>query len=203
MKIIDISRPAFSTAVYPGDPEPSFRWVSRIGEESDCNLSEFTMCSHTGTHADAPLHFLEDGETIDKSPLDAFVGPCVVMEFKPGLITGSVAEKLDLKGCERLLVKGGGEAFFMDASALVLADSGLKLIGTDSVSVGCHGNQVKPHRAFLQNNVCILEGLDLSEVKPGRYFLFAAPLKLDGLEGAPARAVLIADHIFWSGSNDI
>ena len=199
MKIIDISRDAFNTEIYPGDPEPRYDWVERIGEDSDCNLSLLTLGAHTGTHVDAPLHFIEGGAAIDSCPPDAFVGPCTVIEVRPGVITGEDAENLLPKGCERLLIKSGGRAFFMDSSAELLADSGLKLIGTDSLSVGCKGNQLKPHRGFLQSGVSILEGLDLSEVSPGNYFLFAAPLKLGGLEAAPARALLIEDYIFWSG----
>ncbi len=198
MKIIDISTDNISAVPYPGDPEPSVEWLRKIGEESDCNLSRFSMVPHSGTHADSPLHFIERGTTIDKMPLDCFIGPCTVIKVRGGVITGEDAEKLLPKNCERLLIKGDGHAFFMDASAELFADSGIKLIGTDSNSVGCSGNQLKPHRAFLQNSVAILEGLDLSKVEPGNYFLFAAPLKLGGLEGAPVRAVLIEDFIFWS-----
>ena len=86
----------------------------------------------------------------------------------------------------------------MDSSAQELADRGLLLIGTDSLSVGCKGNQVGPHRAFLSEGVAILEGLDLSQVGAGDYFLFAAPVSYDGLDGAPVRAVLVSDYIFWS-----
>ena len=75
----------------------------------------------------------------------------------------------------------------------------MKLIGTDSLSVGTKGDQTAPHKAFWGAGICVLEGLDLSEVSPGSYYLFAAPVKLGGLEGAPVRAVLIDDYIFWGG----
>ncbi len=201
MKIIDISRDIRGVEVYPGDPEPELTWRCRIGENADYNLSSFAMSSHTGTHADAPLHFLEDGAPIDCSPLDAFIGPCRVVEVRGGVITGADAERMLPLNCERLLVKGNGRAFFMDASAELFADSGLKLIGTDALSVGCQGNEMKPHKAFLQSGVAILEGLNLEGVRPGNYYLFAAPIKLNGLEGAPVRAVLVEDFIFWSGKN--
>ena len=87
----------------------------------------------------------------------------------------------------------------MDSSAQELAERNLKLIGTDALSVGCKGNQVGPHRAFLGGGVAVLEGLDLSAVYPGNYFVFAPPVCYNGLEGAPARAVLIEDYVFWSG----
>ena len=198
MNIIDISRDALKTEIYPGDPLPHAEFVSRIGENSSCNLSTLFSCVHTGTHADAPLHFIDGGASIDEVPLEPFIGPCTVIEVPEGAITGEdINEKFPQK-CERLLIKGGGRAFFMDSSAQELADRGLRLIGTDSLSVGCKGNQTAPHKAFLLGSVAVLEGLDLSKVKPGDYFLFAPPVLYDGLEAAPVRAVLVEDYIFWS-----
>lgn len=198
MKIIDISSKFFSCKIYPGDPEPKAEKVSEIGENSACNLSVVHACVHTGTHVDAPLHFISDGKTIDELSLEPFIGPCRVIEVPGGVITGDYVDRHFPQKCERLLIKGGGKAFFMDSSAQELAERGLLLIGTDSLSVGCKGNQIAPHKAFLQNGVSVLEGLDLSNVKAGNYFLFAPPVLYDGLEGAPARAVLIDEYIFWS-----
>ena len=198
MKLIDISRKFFGGEVYPGDPEPQAEQISEIGIDSECNLSVIHACVHNATHVDAPLHFISQGDTIDAMPIETFVGPCTVLEVPPGVITGDYVDRFFPKKCERLLIKGGGKAFFMDSSAQELADRGLLLIGTDSLSVGCKGNQVAPHKAFLQNSVAVLEGLDLSKVKPGNYFLFAPPVCYNGLEGAPARAVLIEDYVFWS-----
>ena len=197
MNIIDISRDALKTEIYPGDPLPHAEFVSRIGENSSCNLSTLFSCVHTGTHADAPLHFIDGGASIDEVPLEPFIGPCTVIEVPDGAITGEdINEKFPQK-CERLLIKGGGKAYFHSSAADELADIGLRLIGTDSLSVGIKGDQVAPHKAFLGSGICVLEGLDLSEVAPGDYYLFAAPVKLGGLEGAPVRAVLIRDYIFW------
>lgn len=198
MKIIDISRKFFQTEIYPGDPEPTVEQICEIGENSECNLSVVRACVHTGTHADAPLHFISGGDSIDSLPLDAFVGPCRVIEVPDGVITGEYVDKHFPEECERLLIKGNGKAFFMDSSAQELAQRNLKLIGTDSLSVGCKGNQTGPHKAFLGGGVSVLEGLDLSKVKAGNYFLFAPPVLFDGLEGAPVRAVLIEDYVFWS-----
>lgn len=203
MKLIDISRNFFGGEVYPGDPKPEAEQISEIGQDSECNLSVIHACAHTGTHVDAPLHFLAQGDTIESLPLDAFIGPCTVIQVPSGVITGEYVDRYFPKKCERLLIKGGGKAFFMDSSAQELSDRGLILIGTDSLSVGCKGNQTGPHKAFLQNSVAILEGLDLSDVKPGNYFLFAPPVCFNGLEGAPARAVLIEDYIFWSGKKEV
>ena len=201
MNIIDISRDALKTEIYPGDPLPHAEFVSRIGENSSCNLSTLFSCVHTGTHADAPLHFLSGGAAIDSMELDAFIGPCTVLQVPGGVITGEYVDKHFPKKCKRMLIKGGGRAFFMDSSAEELSGRGLMLIGTDSLSVGCAGNETAPHKAFMQGGTAILEGLDLSEVQPGEYFLFAPPVLYDGLEAAPVRAVLISDYIFWSGNH--
>lgn len=198
MKIIDISKKFFSSEIYPGDPSPRSELLEKIGSGSDCTLSAVYAGAHTATHTDAPLHFIPDGASVDELPLDAFIGPCTVLQVPPGVITGDYVDRFFPKSCERLLIKGGGRAFFMDSSAQELADRGLRLIGTDSLSVGCKGNQTAPHKAFLLGSVAVLEGLDLSKVKPGNYFLFAPPVLYDGLEAAPVRAVLIEDYIFWS-----
>lgn len=198
MKIIDISRDLLNTEIYPGDPEPHAEFVSFIDENSACNLSTVFACVHTGTHADAPLHFIDDGACIDELPLEPFIGPCKVIEVPEGPITGQDINENFPQNCERILIKSGGKAYFLESAAQELAALGLKLIGTDSLSVGTKGNQIAPHKAFLGAEVCVLEGLSLDETEPGDYFLFAAPIKLGGLEGAPVRAVLISDYIFWS-----
>ncbi len=201
MKIIDISKKYFSSEVYPGDPVPEAERISVIGENSECNLTVIHACAHTATHVDAPLHFVDEGRSIEELPLEPFIGECTVLEVPEGVITGDYVDRFIPKKCQRLLIKGNGKAFFMDSSAQELADRGLLLIGTDSLSVGCKGNQVAPHKAFLLGGVTVLEGLDLSKVKAGNYFLFAPPVKCDGIEGAPARAILIEDYIFWSKKN--
>ena len=202
MNIIDISRDVMQSEVYPGDPLPELKRLESISDDCCYNLSSVSMCLHTGTHVDAPLHFIDTGESVETLPLDAFIGECRVVEVCPGIITGEDAETLLPKGCQRLLIKGGGRAFFMDSAAEYIAQLGIKLIGTDSLSVGCEGNETEPHRAFLREGISILENLDLSEVRPGRYFLFAPPVKIEGAEAAPVRAVLISDFIFWSGKNE-
>ncbi len=198
MNIIDISRDLLKTEVYPGDPEPKSEFVNVIGESSECNLSTLFTCVHTGTHADAPLHFIDGGDPIGKLPLEPFIGPCKVIAVPRGAITGEYVNEHFPTDCERLLIKSDAEAFFMGSAAEEVAALGIKLLGTDSMSVGTKGAQVEPHRAFLSADIAVLEGLDLSRVEPGDYFLFAPPIKLGDLEGAPTRAVLISDYIFWS-----
>jgi arylformamidase len=199
MRFIDISRDLLTAPVYPGDPETSVEQVLSIGGGDDCNLSAVYACVHTGTHADAPLHFIEGGASIDTLPLDVYIGPCTIIEVREGVITGEYVNKHFPRKCERLLIKGGGKAVFMDSAAEEAVSLGVKLIGTDANSIGYEGNQIKPHKAFLSKGVAILEGLDLSEAEPGNYFLIATPVKLGGLEGAPVRAILATEYIFWGG----
>ena len=176
------------------DPVQSIRAGDR------CNLNGFYTCLHTATHIDAPLHFLDGGKSIDNFLPELFIGECLVVEAPPGPITGAYAEEhFPFNGCERLLIKGNGLSYLMESSAYYIADSSIKVIGTDAPSIGNHGSNDVIHRALLSQDIPIIEGLDLSEVEPGRYFLMAQPLKISGVEAAPCRAVLVKNYLFWSG----
>lgn len=201
MNIIDISRPLLTTIEYPGDPETRLDTVHSIADGDECNLSAVYACVHTATHADAPSHFIEDGETIDQADLNKYIGRCTVIEVPPGVITGEYVDRFFPKKCERLLIKGDSQSFFMESAVYELLDSGLCLIGTDANSVGKSGSQLKTHKAFLQNGVAIVENLDLSGIDPGEYYLIAFPVKMGAIEGAPVRAVLIDDYILWNKIN--
>ena len=122
MEIIDISRRFFSCEVYPGDPKPEAEQIAEIGKDSECNLTAVHACVHTGTHADAPLHFIPDGMPIDEMTLEPYIGPCTVIEVPGGVITGEYVDEHFPKECRRLLVKGGGTAYFMDSSAQELTE---------------------------------------------------------------------------------
>jgi arylformamidase len=200
MEIIDISKDLLTAEIYPGDPEPNVSFIRQIENGDSCNLSVLFTCLHTGTHVDAPLHFLEDEAGIDELPLDAFIGPCTVLEMPDGPITGATVNRR-FPAAERILIKGGGSAYFMKSAAYEAVTTGIKLIGTDACSVGSAADERGPHTAFLSEGVAVLEGLDLSKVSPGEYFLFAPPIKIGGRDGAQTRAVLISDFIFWSGKN--
>lgn len=200
MQIIDISRDITACELYPGDPEVRLEVVSTIAGGDSCNLSAIYTGLHNGTHADAPLHFIECGDSIEKADLSVFIGECQVVEVPEGPITGEYVNRYFPSGAKRVLIKGNGNAWFMESAAEEIAFGGIKLIGTDSMSVGTHGAQIETHVAFLRENVAILENLDLQNVKPGKYFLLAQPLKIGGAEAAPVRAVLLADYLFWSGS---
>ena len=198
MKIIDITKGIFTADVYPGDPEPSKTNFQSIENGDGCNLNGFFACCHAGTHADAPLHFVEGGKTIDEMSLAPFIGPCKVIDLPEGPITGEYVENNFPKGCRRLLLKSEGKAYFLAPGAQAAADAGYLLIGTDALSVGTSGNQIAPHKAFLRREIALLEGLDLTDVKTGNYFLMAQPIKLEGLEAAPVRAVLIKGDFNWN-----
>lgn len=198
MHLIDITRDITTAEVYPGDPPTVVRRVKSIGEDCDYNLSVLCTCVHAGTHADAPLHFLEDGASVEQLPCEAFIGPCTVIEIKDSPITGECVNRRFPQTAERLLIKGGGEVTFMDSAAFEAAELPLRLIGTDALSVGMEGSEMQTHKAFLGKGIVILEGLDLSEVQPGNYFLIALPMKIGGAEGAPVRAFLADDYIFWT-----
>lgn len=200
MTIIDISRDILKAEVYPGDPTPKVDVLSFIGPDSECNMSLVTTTMHAGTHVDAPLHFLEDDTPIIGVPLDNFIGECCVITVPEGPITGEMAERIMPINCERLLIRSGGKAYFTTDGAQAAAACRLKLIGTDSQSIGVKNAQTGPHKAFLGCGVSILEGLDLSNAPDGRYFLMAQPLKIGEVEASLVRALLIKDQIFWSTS---
>ena len=127
MEIIDISRDLMKTPVYPGDPEGYVDPIKNIRAGDSCNLNSIYTCLHTATHIDAPLHFIEGGNTIDKFPLDLFVGESLVVEAPPGPITGAFAEEaFPWEGCERVLIKGNGLSYLMESSAYYVADSGIE-----------------------------------------------------------------------------
>lgn len=200
MQIIDISKDITCCELYPGDPPVRLETVQTIADGCDCNLSAIYTGLHNGTHADAPLHFLDGGDSIEKADLRVFFGECHVIEVPPGAISGEYVNRFFPEKAERILVKSGGKAWFLESAAEELAFSGVRLIGTDALSVGTSGAQKETHTAFLRENVAILENLELEHVRPGRYFLAAQPLKIGGAEAAPVRAVLLADYVFWSGS---
>ncbi len=200
MEIIDISRDILKTPVYPGDPEGYLDEIKSMKKGEKCNLNAFYTCLHTATHVDAPLHFVNGGAAIEEIPLATFIGECVVVEAPPGPVTGAFAEDNFPFSAERVLIKGNGNSYLMESSAYCFADTNVKLLGTDSQSIGYGSSNEIVHRALLAENIAILEGLDLSRVEPGKYFLMAQPLKISGVEAAPCRAILIKDHLFWTGT---
>ena len=195
MEIYDISQEVFNCAVYPGDPQPIREVKLKISEGAICNLTAFEMCAHNGTHVDAPYHFLDGEETIDRVPLDKFIGYAYVAEHN-GDITAEVAERIlkdaknaDELASERILVKGN--AVMTKEGAEVFAKAGIKLFGNESQTVGPLDAPMEVHLVMLGAKIVLLEGIRLAEVPVGVYLLNAAPINLGGSDGAPCRAVLM------------
>lgn len=190
MIIHDISRDTLTTPVYDGDPETEVEQLMSIENGDMCNLSKISMCIHTGTHIDAPLHFYEDGSAIDNIRLNTFFGKCTVIKIK-GVLTGSDIDRI-LPYCkQRILLKGDGEAFLSHSAAIVLSSSKVKLVGTDAQSISPSFDEEKTHRVLARAGIAIVENLDLSRIEGGEYELCAFPIKLGGLEAAPCRAILL------------
>lgn len=198
MNIIDISNDLLTAEVYQGDPVPELERVKKLGEGSAYNLSVLSACLHNGTHADAPLHFLEDGCSVDEYALEKFIGPCKVITMSPGIITGQAVEEYFPRDCSRILIKSSGRAFLHYTAAEVLSLYGYELVGTDANSIESDGEDGRTHRTLLSHDIAILEGLNLSGVETGEYFLIAPPVKISEAEASFTRALLISDYIFWS-----
>ena len=198
MEIIDISVPFFSCPVYPGDPVPRAEKTADYKKGDIYTLSQISACVHTGTHIDAPFHFIKDGKTVDAVCLDTFVGKAYVAEHN-GIVSGNdagiileKARRRDPEAAKRILIKG--DAVVSSEAAAVFASGGILLLGNESQTVGPEDSPMEAHLILLGSGVVLLEGIRLAEVSEGIYFLNAAPLNLSGADGSPCRAVLIADE---------
>ncbi len=209
MKIYDISltiSPALVT--WPGDPRISLERVSKIEEGADANVSEIKMGVHTGTHVDAPFHFVAGGNTVENLALDVLVGEAQVVQIPPTaeVVDVHVLEQAGIEpGMERVLFKTGNAGHWQRDSGTfkkdfvaISADGAdwlvqhhVRLVGIDYLSVAPFDAGVPTHVTLLQAGVIALEGLDLDQVQPGPYELYCLPLKLKGSDGAPARTILI------------
>ena len=191
---------------WPGSP--AIEWSRRRDMDRGDPVNDSTLvCGvHTGTHVDAPLHFLADGVDVTHLSLDALIGPAVVAELSDlEVIAARDLEALNLPADTRRLLlrtrnsaiwQWGDREFHTDFVALTVEAAqwvvarGIRLIGVDYLSVQIFQGDPQTHIALLQAGVVIVEGLNLTEVAPGPYELICLPLKLAGAEGAPARAVL-------------
>ena len=185
MRIYDITQELFSCHVYPGDLAPSFRRVSDMEKGAVCNITELSMNAHNGTHVDAPRHFVRDGTAIEDLDLYVLNGPCAVIPFEGGITRDML---LPYRGCERILAKG--KCRLTPDGAEALSEFGVRLFGLEAQSIAGDDPPLAVHVAVLSKGIIALEGLVLSEVPEGEYFLSAAPLKLGGSDGAPCRALL-------------
>jgi len=209
MKIHDISlsiQPGMP--VWPGDPPVELERISSIDEGAHANVSRLACGVHTGTHVDAPNHFLNDQRTVENLDLEVLTGPALVIQIPDEilLITSDVLEKATIPpGTTRLLLKTrnshiweeGKMEFFTNFTGISpdaaewLVRKGVRLVGIDYLSIAPYKQGTPAHQVLLIPGVIILEGVDLSKVDPGEYDLYCLPLKLMNSDGAPARAILV------------
>ena len=202
-EIIDISVPLSpGTVSWENESTPVIERVHSIEAGDGYNLSRLVFGTHSGTHVDAPLHFIAAGGSVDQLPLDALIGPVLVVDARDVVreIGVELVERELPAGCERVLFstrnselwdEPGFRSDFVGISlqaATLLAERGVRLVGIDYLSVG----SPETHRELLSHGVILLEGLDLRGVAAGRYRLACLPLRIVGADGAPARAVLTA-----------
>lgn len=206
--IYDVSLPIVNGGlVYPGNPDITITPQQEISKGASANVSLLTFGSHTGTHVDAQKHIIDGGLAIDALPLDVLMGPAILIAIPDEIM--AVGEKElranDLTGQQRVLIRTRNSAFIRQRDfvrdytylapdgATYLADLGVKLVGIDYLSIEqFHSGHHMTHRTLLGRNIVIVEGLDLSVPPAGKYDLRVLPLRLAGLDGAPARAVLVA-----------
>ena len=201
MKIIDITRPlSEGILIYPGDIPPVFRQEDR----GHYLITGLQLSTHTGTHIDAPVHYLKTGDTIDTIPLSQVMGTCRVLDVtSAGTSITANHLKGRLDGIARLLLKTSFSntdrfeenypSLTADAARLITGCD-MKCVGIDSPSIESYECDGTVHRELLSQGCIIIELLDLSNVEEGDYTLIALPLRLTGLDGSPARVVLLDDN---------
>lgn len=201
---IDVSRPIKHGMVYwPGNPAPSVELVQSMADGAVCNVTRMTMSVHSLTHMDAMRHFVADGLTMEKMPLEAGIGPARVIEMHESAITRAIVEPHDPQPGERLLFKTSNsdrlwndDEFHTDYVAVendaaeFLVERGVLTVGVDYLSVAPWHDLISTHVTLLGAGVWVIEGLDLRAVEPGDYDLICLPLKIEGSDGAPCRVVL-------------
>ena len=211
MKIIDISVLVSSDLpVWPGDPRIILERYSTIADGNASNDSRLACSVHSGTHVDAPGHFVENGSTVEQLSLDILIGRAWVAEvLTTDVITPKILEDLTIPSdTTRLLFKTNNSSLWADPrhtfksdfvalsaeAATWVVDQGIRLVGIDYLSIQMFDDaEPLTHRILLKAGVVIVEGLNLRDVRPGSYRLICLPLKLAGSDGAPSRAVLIEE----------
>lgn len=191
-------------AVYPGDPRCSITKLCEIGKGDAVNMSGISLTSHTGTHMDAPAHFIEGGLTVDRIPASTFIGKAKVFEIvSKDAIKACDICRLDMQKGDVILFKTGNSSFVRDEmfhreytyiapdAAEIIAQKGVKMVGIDYMSVDRYDStDFEAHKTFLGNGIIIIENIDLNGIKPGEYGILALPLKVKGGDGSPARVIL-------------
>ena len=204
-KLLDVSVPLTAgMPAFPGNPDFELQPVKRIATGGSSNVSRLVMSTHTGTHVDAPRHFLDDGAAVDALPLDLLLGRVRVVEISHR--GGIGAEELAAAGLRedlRVLLKTPNSALWnsgtfhddythvTESGARYLVEQGVKVVGIDYLSIEQFRKPGAPaHRMLLSNGVIVIEGLNLAEADAGMYEMYCLPLAVSGGDGAPARVVL-------------
>jgi len=189
--------------VWPGDPPIAVERTAEISKGHPANLTRITMGSHTGTHVDAPAHFIDGGATVDRIPIGRFIGKARVVRVDGPSIRATEIRRLDLAGVTKVLFRtrnsrklrrrrfDQGYVAVAPSGARRLVEKGIDLVGVDYLSVEPFANRrFETHKILLGAGVVVVEGLDLAKVPEGDYELLCFPLLLKGGDGAPARVVL-------------
>ncbi|HYG68122.1 MAG TPA: cyclase family protein [Anaeromyxobacteraceae bacterium] len=205
---LDVSVPLHAgLPVWPGDPPLVVSRERSLDRGDSANVTRLELGAHTGTHVDAPVHFVAAGASVDRMPLDATVGPARVIAIPAApAIRRDVLERAAIREGERILLRTANsdrawfrEPFRRDFVALaldaaeLLAERRVRCVGVDYLSVGPFADEpgnARTHRVLLEAGVWIVEGLELSAIKPGDWELVCLPLRVEGADGAPARALL-------------
>lgn len=199
LKIHDLTRPiSQDMLVYPGDPHPKFESRATI-KDNKVNVTKITLGSHTGTHIDAPWHFLQEGNSIDMEPLDKFIGEAVIIDT-PGRnsINADDFRGNDIRSNDIVLINTGTgdrhtDFAYIDVSAAEwMVEHGVKCVGIDTASVEKYGRKDAPvHKMLLAGKIGIIENLaNLKQFAGSRMFFVCLPLRLKGIDGSPARAII-------------
>jgi arylformamidase len=209
MKFYDVSLTISNDLpTWPGDPVVNLRRIHDMANGDSVTLSQLDFGVHTGTHVDAPVHFVPGGSGVDTLSLDTLIGMCEVRRVpdKVKTISAEILETLQIPfGTTRVLFRTSNSAIWArgenkfqtdfvaidQSGAEWIVAHGIKLVGVDYLSVGPFKNGIPTHNVLLGAGVIPIEGLNLSEIEPGEYLLYCLPLKLKGADGAPARVVLI------------
>ena len=191
--------------IWPGSDGFSIRRAMAIASGDQANVSTIEMDVHCGTHVEGPLHFLDDGAALDTFPLEVFTGRAQVIHLPDADSIGPAELAAVPAGTERLLIRtrnsetwarrttfDGDYVALTAEAARWIADRRLRLVGIDSLSIQRWGDDAETHRILMRAGVAILEGVDLSAVAAGEYRLTCLPLRLDGYEASPVRAILEA-----------
>lgn len=206
---LDVSAPIDprSAPVYPGNTPIKLDFVLNYDTGGKLALSSYSLGAHTGTHVDAPMHFIKGGTPVDQVPLEKFVGPARVIDCSADAMVIDAAElnKHQWKGAKRILFRTRNSrngwmsdpkfhedfTYVAPDAAQLLADAGVELVGIDYLSIEKYAApEPKTHLALLSKGIPVVEGLSLKDVAPGDYDLIVLPLRIVGHEAAPARAIL-------------